>query len=517
MPLAALAVSILAVGNPAQSAPAPHPSALEWRPILQSGDSAPGAPGRKLERIDAGQRHLSWSPPRFDESGRLHVLAFLDGAPADQAAGRIYQWTPDEGLSLQPPAPFPNLDSGCEYGIEEFGLGKEGAYFLRVASVGDFQTCESTALLRPDDVGGWTETLQTPDGLSPDGRLGLGSTDILGTNRHSEALIRASEFSPCPLPGLCQLGSTSALYSVDPVGVQVIYRVGEPAPGLDEVASLASIPDYRFGPGLDGPNELGQIVVDVPLRVQGVNTPAIYRWDPSVGLELMALAGDPAPGIPGATLEWLASARVDDAGAITFWARLHEGPGVSETDDDTIWTLWPDGEMELRFRESESSGPVALPFFVNQQGDVALVTESPSRVLWGPDADGHLRIRAQEGDPLPAPGGTLDAFEVLFLSDAGELLIESTEKVAYYKIDESDVLSIVADGIQPVVPPKEAQVVRTHLTHDADLDRFALGVWSQVSQGPINSATILVPVPEPSAALGWLVSAAVLAVLRRRR
>ncbi len=76
---------------------------------------------------------------------------------------------------------------------------------------------------------------------------------------------------------------------------------------------------------------------------------------------VIALSGQPAPNLPGITLDALADPRVDDLGRIVFWARL-AGGGVTTSNDTSIWTNRP-GPLVLFQREGDAV-PNSTDFFV---------------------------------------------------------------------------------------------------------------------------------------------------------
>ncbi|HIF99195.1 MAG TPA: hypothetical protein EYQ54_19610 [Myxococcales bacterium] len=498
--------------------------AMDWIPILRTDSLAPGAPGRTINGIDTG-RSPSSAPPLIDENGRLIFLAWIDGAPAGEHTGRLYQWTAEEGLSLHPPAPLSMLEAGCEFGVNGFAVAQNGAYALHARSVGEHFVCESGALLIPDGSEGWSELLPTPEpAISSTWRIG--GAGPLGINQHSEVLVETSERYVCPPDSICAATPRDVLYFADPSGATLIYRETSPAPGVAGDARLGPLV-YKYG--IAGPNDLGQVVVAVPVYVDGKSIQVLYRWDPDSGLELIALQGDAVPGIPNAVFEFLGAPVLDNTGAITFWGRLENGAEVGPCNDDALFTRSPAGITELRFRETATSGSIVLPPLVNEVGGLALVTDGrrPDRMsvcgdftrrLWGPDGDGNLAVRARQGDPLPDSTRTLLTFDALHLDDAGRLLFWRNSWNTYYMVDEQGALSVLLNGIEPIQLAPDVSAIPTwaHLAFDRNLEHFALGVWTQDHATGEKASTMLIPVPEPSAMQSGLAALAVLGLLAVR-
>ncbi|MEZ6242253.1 MAG: GC-type dockerin domain-anchored protein [Phycisphaerales bacterium] len=157
----------------------------------------------------------------------------------------------------------------------------------------------------------------------------------------------------------------------------IVAREGDPAPGLDG-------PVFS-GLGVPALSDSGRMVFEGSLRqgvggVDGSNDTGIWVGD-SLGLELLARKGDPAPGTGGAKFDRFYEFPIIDAGGdASFTATLlQDGVYADESNDSGIWAF-RDGAVTLVAREGDiAPGTDGARFFdmtyvrisTNSSGDIA--------------------------------------------------------------------------------------------------------------------------------------------------
>lgn len=126
------------------------------------------------------------------------------------------------------------------------------------------------------------------------------------------------------------------------------FGQGDPAPGFPPGVTFAT---FVLG-AINNRNEIAfqgtADELDDPLRL----TPAIW-WDVPGALSLVAAAGRPVPGAPGAVYADLALESLTDDGALFFSAQFY-GSGVTSANDRALLRIDPDGTVHLVLREGDA-------------------------------------------------------------------------------------------------------------------------------------------------------------------
>jgi hypothetical protein len=211
----------------------------------------------------------------------------------------------------------------------------------------------------------------------------------------------------------------------DQGGLAVVAREGDPAPGVPG----AGVRDFLFlGPSFGG---LGWAFEN---QTTGVVSYALFRETVPLGIELLALQGDPALGADPDTFAAFDVLASNDAGDVLFRAT------TSPSNAEGIWIDRATGAREFVVRAGDAVPDVADAAFAtftssgfNDARDVALVasiagagvSSANDTGVWGPDGTGGLRLLAREGSAVPAPAvGTFGQIWLATVDASGGVVIE---------------------------------------------------------------------------------------------
>jgi hypothetical protein len=351
-------------------------------PVVREGDPAPGAtPAATFTRF---------SSPGITSHGDVSFLG--------QTSGPIGLWAPDTaGLKLVAgggnPAPGTEPDTFFLGLPSSFPTNSHGRLALNATLTGP-----SVSGLNNRGVWGPTSSADF-DLLARSADQAPGTP--VGTNYSAFGSVAMNDASRVVFsgsltgPGVTTLNN-EGIFVTDATGaVNLVAREGEIAPGTS--SPLYALSDLA----IDGLNRVS-VIASLYLAPADEGK-GIWRTGPS-GLELVARAGDPAPGAdPGQAFFSFADIFANGAGLLAFEGSLR-GAGVSDANDNGIW------------RENASGG---------------------------------FDLIAREGDPVPdLLGVSFDQFRVeMGLSDGGGFLFESS--LAGDEVDDSNyrgVFLATADG-----------------------------------------------------------------------
>jgi len=191
------------------------------------------------------------------------------------------------------------------------------------------------------------------------------------------------------------------------------------------------------------------------------NAGTIFRLNTDSELGAVALQGDPAPGLTGATFTSFGPPAMNSDGRVAFLARA-SGPGLSGANSQGIWADDASGALQLVIRGSDPapgtngavfsmlSDPVynlneAVAFVGSLRTNVGDVTRANCVGVWSND-QGVLKLIARKGDPAPGcSGAVFDSFLQIALPDQGGVVMQ-----AALKVDSSVVTSTNRQGIWAV-------------------------------------------------------------------
>lgn len=338
-------------------------------------------------------------------------------------------------------------------------------------------------------------------------------------------------------------------------GERLVLRVGEAAPGVPGASIGSSSFVFRWSSG--SMNASGQLAF-LARTDQG---PVLYRWDPGLGLVVLARQGAPAPLAGDVAFDRLGMAALSADGTPALFvaeAGPPEGSSGSEESRPAFSSLWgpdrtgalrrllavgepvPGGPEDSTFASFDALSPFLPdareePPFVNSAGEVAvslpilLPDIGILPAVFGPDENGELALRRIAFGPAPAlPGFLLSDLTVLGLSDDRRILARarvrsdldtSESQDAWYRLEPtgeatlllgpSDTLAIVPEDPQPV---SSARSVALHAS--ADLAHFVVEARSPPGSG---SALFVLAVPEAGPFGAGFAALASLGGLARRR
>lgn len=317
-------------------------------------------------------------------------------------------------------------------------------------------------------------------------------------------------------------------------GERLVLRVGEPAPGVPGASIGPSSYVFRWSSG--SMNASGQLAF-LARTDQG---PVLYRWDPGLGLVVLARQGAPAPLAGDMTFDRLGMAALSADGTPALFvaeAGAPEGSSGSDAFRPAFSSLWgpdrtgalrrllavgdpvPGGPEDSTFASFDALSPFAPdardePPLVNSAGEVAVALPillpglGILPAVLGPDEHGELALRRIALGRAPAlPGFSLLDLTVLGLSDDRRILARARvssdldtgeSQDAWYRLEPtgeatlllgpSDTLAIVPDDPQTV---GSARSVTLHAS--ADLAHF---VVEARSLSWTDSALFVLTVPE---------------------
>lgn len=217
-----------------------------------------------------------------------------------------------------------------------------------------------------------------------------------------------------------------------------IGRQSDPAPSTPDGVLFRTF--YPTGFARDG-SVAFQGILTGP-GVNDGNNAGNWIAEPNRELRFVARSGDVAPGLTGdTTFGFVYGPMMGTDGPVVFRADLI-GTSVDESNDNSIWRAYPDGEVALLMRDGDSipnmSEDVRFLYLngepaINGQGQVAFASgmRGPGiggendTGIWIADARNNLSLVARKGDPAPDTGeGTVVNYLGNYvLNDAGYLAI----------------------------------------------------------------------------------------------
>ena len=214
-------------------------------------------------------------------------------------------------------------------------------------------------------------------------------------------------------------------------------------------------------------NDGGEIVVSG--ERDGLD--AIWRLiDPSRGItDLVALAGDPAPDLPGLTMSAFVDVQLNNSGQIGFRATL-SGAGVTAA-NDTAFFFGAPGALQLVAREGNlAAGGGGLNYGafsstgISDNGSVAFVAALGSNVAMWKGTPGNLTRIALKGEAAPG-GGNWDTFGAPLM--AGDVLAFTAQTRDGFRTDRGVYRKVGANATVKIIKTRDSAA-------------FALGAGSTI-------------------------------------
>jgi len=182
----------------------------------------------------------------------------------------------------------------------------------------------------------------------------------------------------------------------------------------------------------------------------GTMLPAAAAIAGPVTYSVIAVTGQPAPGLPGLIFDALADPRIDDLGRVAFWARLGGG-SVTTSNDGSLWSN-RSGPLALLLRE-DSGVPNTPDRYVglgtpawNGTGQFALTASIGSGSFSYPtnlgqfaETGGVFSLLTRETTQVPVLG-------LLSLNDAGAAIFRAGDGSALFSTRSGPAAPIVSAG-----------------------------------------------------------------------
>lgn len=216
----------------------------------------------------------------------------------------------------------------------------------------------------------------------------------------------------CPDDPRCLAGNAIGLFLANPQGSSsLIYLYGQAAPGVSDNSLLGPTRVLSV-------NAAGVALAAITLLDQTTRQPvgsALYSVTPAAALTMIARVGDPAPGLPGATISALADpdfaldAYLGDEGTIAFRAQL-AGSGINSSNNVAIFRMTPTGALGLAAQHGATAPDggiydVFTQFLLSPGGRLAL----RARTILQGSVNEWLFLENDNGVLVPALGsGTVD-------------------------------------------------------------------------------------------------------------
>ncbi len=352
--------------------------------------------------------------PVLSGTGRTAVRAGLSGPGVDGSNGGGIWAGPADGLKLVARAgdQAPGLPEGVT-----FTAMTSGSLSIPLSDAGDVAFRALLDTSHPDvsgsnDSGIWS---------GGSGSLSLAAREGDQAPGAAEG-INFGSFSTAVQPILNSAGKSAfrsilssfvaSIWAEGAGGLEEVAIPGQPAPGTPEGVVFAGVGTVM--PVLSG---TGRTAVRAGLSgpgVDGSNGGGIWAG-PADGLELVARAGDQAPGLPNGVLFsfFPTDPVINDAGQTAFTSNL-TGAGVNSSKD---WSLFSEGSgaLALLAREGNQAAgaPVGVAYvmlaapIISSSGQTACwgllsgpgVDSSNDRGLWS--GAGSLALIAREGSQAP--------------------------------------------------------------------------------------------------------------------
>ena len=281
----------------------------------------------------------------------------------------------------------------------------------------------------------------------------------------------------------------NAVWSERLGSVALVARLGDQAPG--------ALKGVVFG---DGSHQLSSFAVggagQTPMKAylsgpgvipgSGGNAQGIWSGGPG-SLELVARAGDPAPGLGEAVyFDTFTNALINGAGQTSFFAKLI-GPDVDDINDGSIWSEGPGSHVMVAREGSQAPGTAEGANFLsltpgavlNGAGQTAFaasligagVDQTNNIGVWS-EGSGSLALVARKGSPAPgtAAGVTFTSiFPGPVMNGAGRVAftawltgegVDSSNNCGVWAEDRNGLLTLVIrEGDQLEVAPGDVRTV----------------------------------------------------------
>ena len=457
--------------------------------VAREGDPALGmGPGVNFTYRLASIWFLQNVEATFNGLGQTAFYSTVDGNGVDatndfgiwsQGGGGTLELVAREGDSAPDTGPGVNFEfsgpTGSVIRLNDLG---QSAFYSRLTGTGVDSTNDS-GIWSQGDGGGLSLVARKGDPAP-----GIGSGVNFGNLDYSPVLnsVGQTAFNAGLIgTGIDSTNNGSIWLEVSGGGLELVAREGDSAPGTGSGVVFGDDFFDSFSRVLL--NDLGQTAFEATLTGTGVtrtNHVGIWSEGGGGGLELVARAGDPAPGAgPGVNFgntpgfsPFFGSLRLNGLGQTAFNSRL-VGIGVDSTNDYGIWAEGDNG-LTLVAREGDPalgtdegvvfgySSPygdsITNPFSVpvlNGVGGMVFgatligtgVDSTNNSGIWAQDPNGILTLIARKGDVIDVSDGPGSDFRTIAgLSFADGLGNESGHSTAFNDLGQLVFNASFTDG-----------------------------------------------------------------------
>lgn len=207
--------------------------------------------------------------------------------------------------------------------------------------------------------------------------------------------------------------------------------------------------------------------------VEGADDNGVWATDENGDLQLIVRAGDPAPGVADGSVFSLLSSRpaLADDGRLTFQSTL-AGPAVNQTNASGIWSEDSAGDLQLVARAGDAApgtsadyGALTTAPSANNQAQVAFaagllgagVTAANNFAIWS-NRSGPVELVVREGDVAPGLAGLTigdlsnstpvlgDGGDLAFRAQLAGTGVDSSNNASLWKSDGAGLELIAREG-----------------------------------------------------------------------
>lgn len=383
-------------------------------PVAVTGDPAPGtAADITFSRVEV---------PSLNDAGQIAARGILTGPGVDDTNDEGI-WSEGGGSGLVLVAREGNQAPGTPAGVNFSSF--ESPLLNAAGQIAFIATLTGPGVDNTNDQGIWFEgggpglvliaregdqAPGTPVGVNFDG-LNYLVLNAAGQIAFNGSLTGAGVDATTNRSGIWSGGGG--------VGLALIARDGDQAPGAGPGAIFSDFSDFLAGSVYPRLNDAGQIAFVATLAGSGVddsNDEGIWATDTGGVLHMVLRTGDQAPGTDDGVSfsDFLSSEfRLNGAGRIAFSAAL-TGPGLDNTNDDGVWLGGGGSGLALVVRTGNQAPgtPIGVNFSslgiraLNDAGQISVrgsltgpgLSNADRSGIWATDPDGLLQLIFRSGD-----------------------------------------------------------------------------------------------------------------------
>jgi len=310
--------------------------------IVRENDPTPWINGARFSETGA-------FGPHFNERGQVLFEQGIHDIPETQYEIDVLQWSDGSVSPL-------NVKNGMDIGIAGFSVIRIDNISMNTTGYVSFAAYLQGVGVTPDND--WAVFVRDLDGgvrlIVREGDASPGATSsrfiqsYAFQNASTSPLGLATFIADmAPLPDMAPTGTNRGIWSErNGNGLELLVKAGDP---------LAGEPEVKLHPLVAATNSFGRVAFFAGLSGTSVtpeNDVALLSEGLGTGFELVARSGSPVPGVANAVFQDFPSGitAYNNVGQIAFGARI-SGPGISDVNDEGIWSQNRVGTLQLILRE----------------------------------------------------------------------------------------------------------------------------------------------------------------------